>query len=126
MSRMHCKTSKSTTVRRKGGQPHNKNALRHGFYSELFTVADSERLDQEIKILDDQKAMRIKAFRLFQLTPLETIDDEQLKTFDRLIQAMHYINTAERTLLLARGHGGQIGDDILTALREMNPYEDLV
>ena len=69
--------------------------------------------------------MRIKAFRLFQLTPLETIDEKELRTFDRFVNAIISINTLERTRLLSRGHGGQIGDDILTALREMNPYEDL-
>lgn len=111
--------------RRRGGQPGNKNALRHGFYSELFTTADSKRLDGETKILEDQKAMRIKAFRLFQLTPLETIEEKELKAFACFVRAIIAIDTLERTLLLARGHGGQIGDDILTALREMNPDEDL-
>jgi uncharacterized protein YjcR len=126
--RTHYRTSKSTTGRRKGGQPGNKNALRHGFYSKLFTVEERALLDKDTAsdhILATIKAMQVKALRLFKLTPLNQIDEEQLKTFDRFIQAMHYINTAERTLLLARGHGGQIGDDILTALREMNPYEDL-
>lgn len=125
MPRTRNRISKSTSGRKKGGQPGNQNALRHGFYSELFTIADSQRLDGELNILDDQKALRIKAFRLFQLTPLKTNNEKELRTFDRLIQVLISINTLERTRMLARGHGGEIGQTILEALRELNPDEEL-
>ena len=119
------KKTKNISGRKRGGQPGNKNGLRHGFYSELFSTDDGTRLDKEINLLDDLKALRVKAFRLFQLTPLKKFNKQELMTFDRFLNAITSINTLERTRLLARGHGGELGDDILTALREMNPYEDL-
>jgi hypothetical protein len=128
MTPIHSKTSKNVMGRRRGGQPGNKNNLRHGFYSQCFTVEERALLTKDEaadRLLGSIKAMQIKALRLFKLTPLNQISNEELKTFDRFVAALYFLNTAERTLLLARGHGGQIGDDILTALREMNPYEDL-
>jgi hypothetical protein len=119
------KNSKNITGRKKGGQPGNKNALRHGFYSELFSTEDSHRLDKEFNLLDELKAMRVKAFHLFRLTPLEKFNKRELITFDRFLNAIISINTLERTRLLARGHGGEIGQTILEALRELNPYEEL-
>ncbi len=125
MTRVDGRASRSSTGRKRGGQPGNKNNLRHGFYSKLFTAEDSQRLDGEINILDDLKAMRIKAYRLFKLTTLKKIDEKEIRAFYCLARALQFINTAERTLLLTRGHGGQIGQDILAALRELNPDEEL-
>jgi hypothetical protein len=39
--------------------------------------------------------------------------------------AVQHINTIERTILLARGKGGDLGKTILDALQEMNPDQDL-
>jgi hypothetical protein len=120
----HGKASKSTTGRRKGGQPGNKNGLRHGFYSHLWTIRTGKELAGSL--IDDEIAMyRYKALALANLTPLKHPDEEELKIYDRLIATGITINTLERTRLLARGHGGEMGQTILEALREMNPYEDL-
>jgi hypothetical protein len=114
------------TGRRGGGQPGNKNALRHGFYSNLYTVKEGRELKDSV-IEDELMLARHKLRRIAELTPLNHGDISQIEI--ALLQILNSllisINTIERTRLLARGHGGQIGDDILTALREMNPYEDL-
>ena len=94
MTRAYDKAPKSVSGRTRGGQPGNKNNLRHGFYSELFTAEDSQRLDGEINILDDLKAMRIKAYRLFKLTTLKKIDEKEIRAFDCLARALQFINTA--------------------------------
>jgi hypothetical protein len=120
----HGRTAKSTTGRRRGGQPGNKNGLRHGFYSRLWTVGTDRELAGSH--IDDEIALfRFKARALAILTPLKHPDEDELKTYDRLIATGIAINTLERTRLLARGHGGEIGQTILEALRELNPYEDL-
>ena len=117
---------RKTSGRRIGGQPGNKNALRHGFYSQLYTVADKKRLKDSI-IEDEQALFRIKAYRLAELTPLNSgaVSDGEMRLLEILNLYGIAINTFERTILLARGHGGAIGDTILEALREMNPDEDL-
>ena len=112
------------TGRKRGGQPGNKNNLRHGFYSDLWTVKDDIRLEQSL--IDDELALyRFKAHALAKLTPLRHPDDAELRIYDRLLTTGITINTLVRTRLLSRGHGGEIGMTILEAIRELDPYEDL-
>ena len=120
MARSHHKP----TTRKGGGQPGNKNALRHGFYSKLYKAGDESRL-KESTIDDEQEIARLKAYALAALTPLKHLSDIELFAIDRLNSLLITINTIERTKLLARGHGGDIGADILQALRELNPDEEL-
>jgi hypothetical protein len=123
--RTHYRTSKSTTGRRKGGQPGNKNALRHGFYAHLYTIKEGKEL-KECNIEDELAALRayVRGFSFFVPTKRKP-SKEELSLFDRINNAIISINTMERTLLLARGHGGEIGQTILEALRELNPDEEL-
>ena len=124
MARSHHKP----TTRKGSGQPGNKSALRHGFYSKLYKAGDENRLKESI-IEDEQALFRIKAYRIAELTPLkgslDQITDKELHLLEILNLYGISINTFERTLLLARGHGGEIGDTILEALRSLNPYEEL-
>jgi hypothetical protein len=46
-----------TTRRRGGGQPGNKNALKHGIYAKRFTPEDASILDQMGKDLDGEIAL---------------------------------------------------------------------
>jgi hypothetical protein len=120
----HGRTSKSTTGRRRGGQPGNKNGLRHGFYSRLWTIETDKELAGSL-IEDEIALYRFKALALAILTPLKDPDEAELKRYDRLIATGIAINTLERTRLLARGHGGDIADEIWKAIMELNPYEEL-
>jgi len=58
-----------TPKRRKGGQPGNDNALRHGFYSRSFTRADMASLDSDVKgeFHDEINLARVNANRLADL-----------------------------------------------------------
>ena len=120
----HHKTSKNTAGRRKGGQPGNKNGLRHGFYADIYTLKDGEELKKSV-IEDEQAIMRFKAHRLAELTPLHKLNNKEINAIYCLCKAIEKINTIERTRMLARGRGGDIGADILQALRELNPDEEL-
>ncbi len=64
---------------------------------------------------------------LVQLLDLRShsVSELELSIIDRINDYLITINTLERTRLLARGHGGEIGQTILEAIRELNPYEEL-
>ena len=112
------------TGRKGGGQPGNKNALRHGFYSHLWTIKTGKEL--AASIIDDEIALfRFKARALADITKLKSPGEDELKIYDRLIATGITINTLERTRLLARGHGGDIADEIWKAIMELNPHEEL-
>lgn len=119
------KRKRKPASRKGGGQPGNKNALRHGFYAHLYTL----KIGRELKdscIEDELAIARYKARRLAELTPLKDKPTEcDLAIFDRFNAMLITVNTLERTRLLARGHGGEIGQTILDALRELNPDEEL-
>jgi hypothetical protein len=59
----------ATPRRRRGGQPGNSNALRHGFFSHSFTDAEMRRLDTTIEgeFLDEIALARTNAARLAEL-----------------------------------------------------------
>ena len=54
-------------ARKRGGQPGNSNALRHGFYSRSFRSIDLTDLDAVRATLDDEiAAARVMARRIFE------------------------------------------------------------
>jgi hypothetical protein len=55
--------------RKKGAQPGNGNALRHGFYSRSFTRSDMSSLDSDVKgeFHDEINLARVNANRLAEL-----------------------------------------------------------
>lgn len=53
------------SVRKRGGQPGNKNALRHGFYSRHFTLEENVLLDgQRPDFTDEISLARVFADRI--------------------------------------------------------------
>jgi hypothetical protein len=55
--------------RKRGGQPGNENAFRHGFYCKSFSSADMQALDENIKgeFLDEISLARVQASHLAEL-----------------------------------------------------------
>jgi hypothetical protein len=117
--------SQKPTKKASGAQPGNKNAQKHGFYSDIYTVEEAKRFRQVSNIEDEQKLLRTTAFRIAKHLHFDTLNPEELNGMYYLILAIQHINTIERTIMLARGKGGEIGKTILEALKEMNPDEDL-
>lgn len=62
-------TSPTSSSRRRGGQPGNANALRHGFYSKYFTETELQNLDANIKgeFHDEIALARIQVGRLAEI-----------------------------------------------------------
>ena len=112
--------------RRRGGQPGNKNALRHGIYSKCFSAADELKF-KDSTIEGEQQLARKVVLYLVQLLDFQShsISKLELSIIDRINNYLITINTLERTRLLARGHGGDIADEIWKAIMELNPHEEL-
>jgi len=55
--------------RKRGAQPGNQNAFRHGFYSKAYTPADMRQLDANVKgeFTDEINLARVNASRLAEL-----------------------------------------------------------
>jgi hypothetical protein len=52
---------------KRGGQPGNKNALKHGFYSYWFTHQENKRLDRDMlgQLDDEENSFNIIIDRIF-------------------------------------------------------------
>lgn len=117
---------KKGTGKKRGGQPNNKNALKHGFYSEILTKEEIARLNKikEIDLNDETSLLRALVFRFAQ--QIDTGDMENArKTANTITNMIQGINTTQRTKLLAKGAGGEIAETIMQALLSLNPYKDL-
>ncbi len=64
-------TLKNTNLpkRKRGAQPGNSNAFRHGFYSKAYTQSDMQQLDTNVKgeFLDEINLARVNASHLAEL-----------------------------------------------------------
>ncbi len=96
-------SNSSMPVKRKGGgQPGNRNAFRHGFYSKSFTEEELLALDKNIKgeNLDEIAAARITAAHL-----LELLKDYKNMPFENFISAANALNNyLDRIQSLSRAY----------------------
>jgi hypothetical protein len=69
--------SKRKTQRKQGAQPGNKNALKHGFYADKFTAAESTKLDSqgETDLKAEIAALRVCIDRLLNELDFRPQDD---------------------------------------------------
>jgi hypothetical protein len=79
----------SESQRKRGGQPGNANALRHGFYSKSFTEAEMRRLDRDIEgeFIDEIALARTNASRLAEL-----LKDYKSMSLDDVVSASNALN----------------------------------
>jgi uncharacterized protein YjcR len=116
-----------STKRKPGAQKGNKNALKHGFYSELLTQKEQARLNKikEIDLDDEIKLLRSIVYRLRDNMSITDISEDELKAINTLSNIVQVINTTMRTKLLARGGGGEIAQTIMEAIMSLDPYKEL-
>lgn len=123
---------KPSTGRKQGAQPNNKNALKHGFYSEGWTEEEIKRLGdaEELDLMAEIQLTRIMIDRLkaqinFNIknntdAQLNTRRDEhylqQLNTLTAMAQSQA---TLVRTQYLIKGKAGDLQSSILQALEEL-------
>lgn len=120
--------------RKRGAQPGNKNALRHGFYQTRFTSDESKRLDSQdsIDVQAEIALLRVCIDRLTAELSFEPVylkdkeggdtdlrDDHYLKALNTLSQMTQSLATLTRTHYLVRGKSGDVQDSILRALEEL-------
>lgn len=105
----------------------NKNALKHGFYSELLSNAEIARLNKikEIDLEDEIKLLRSIVHKLKENISLKKLEEDELKALNTLAIIVQTINTTQRTKLLARGGGGEIAQTIMEAIMSLDPYKEL-
>jgi len=117
--------ARSKTNRKGGGQPANKNAQKHGFYSALYTRDEQKRLSGKPRTEHDLEMLRTLAYRIARHLHFKTLAKTELAGAGTLTLIMQLVNTSERTLLLAKGKGGEIGKTILEALMDLDPHKEL-
>lgn len=112
---------------KKGAQKGNKNALKHGFYSELLTAKEIARLNKikDIDLDDEIKLLRSIVYKLREKMDMNAVTEDELKRLNTLANIVQVINTTTRTKLLARGGGGEIAQTIMEAIMSLDPYKKL-
>jgi hypothetical protein len=75
---------------KRGGQPGNKNALKHGFYSSWYTHQEKIRLDRDMlgKLDDEEKSLNIMIDRIF-----AAVEKEEM-TLDKTLAASRAVSLA--------------------------------
>jgi len=133
-------TPQAETGRKQGGQPGNKNAMRHGFYAKRFTDEEAERLDKQgpTDVQAEIALLRVCLDKLYNQLYFEPTyfniknkdredataqsnirDDHYLKQLNTLAIMSQAVATLARTDHLIHGKAGGVQDDILRALEEI-------
>ena len=78
-----------TSKRKRGGQPGNSNALRHGFFSRSFTEAEMDDLEKNVKgeFTDEIALARVNAAHLAEL-----LKDYKNISLDDYVSASNALN----------------------------------
>lgn len=125
-SRKKSKPSASKTQgkskKKPGGQPSNKNALKHGFYAKNFSADETKRLDDQdsTDVIGEINLLRVYVDRLANQIELKNKpNDDDLKALNTLSLITQSISTLTRTHYLVRGKSGAVTDSILQALEEL-------
>ena len=118
--------------KKSGGQPGNKNAMRHGFYARRFSADEQTRLDGQdptdvqseialIRVCIDRLTQELN-FKIFTVVDMQgnvTRDDHYLKQLNTLGLMTQSLSTLTRTHCLIKGKGGDVADAIMHALEEL-------
>ena len=118
--------------RKPGGQPGNKNAMRHGFYAKRFTADENKRLDgiEPTDLLSEIAFIRVCMDRLAGELNFdaayhtdnqhnETRDPHYLSQLNTLSLMTQSLSTLTRTHHLIHGKSGNVIDAIQQALEEL-------
>jgi len=102
---------------RKGAQPGNTNAIKHGFYSHRFTPGELESLDPCISsgLSDEIALLKVLVRRLFEYADNPEDTDTICKTMATLSNSLTCLAGLVRTQKLL---GGTENNQIMSALSE--------
>jgi hypothetical protein len=107
----------TTSPRKKGAQPGNKNALKHGFYASTFTSSENEDLEAVIaQNLDDEITMlRVALRRTFEVVASSADADAACFALSALGQASIRLAGLLKTQRMLQGSGSV---DVAAALNQ--------
>lgn len=118
--------------RKRGAQPNNKNALKHGFYGKQFTADEKKRLDDQesLDVLAEINLIRVQMDRLTEQISFEELtrtdqngtdfrDAHYLSQLNTLSAMTGAIATLIRTHYLTHGKSGDVQSAIMQALEEI-------
>ena len=118
----------SSKPRRRGGQPGNTNALKHGFYSRRFSPTDLKDLEDcdSPGLQDEITLLRIFIRRLVDIAYDAPTIENFIDTSRILILGISSLNRMVKTQKLVFGNLSQLDSALTQALREigeaiMNP-----
>lgn len=123
---------KAKSKTKRGGQPANKNALKHGFYAKTFTADEKKRLDDQgaLDVIAEINLIRVSLDKLTQQIDYSEVtrtdnngtefrDAHYLAQLNTLSNMTSAIATLVRTHYLTHGKSGDIQSSILAALEEL-------
>jgi hypothetical protein len=132
------KTKAKVKGRKQGAQPGNKNAEKHGFYSQRFNQDEGKRLDgiERMSLDSEIDLLRVCMDRLTAELDFDAVyftgkdengapiqtqqrDSHYLQQLNTLSIMTNSLATMLRTHYLTKGKGGQIEQGIMEALEEL-------
>jgi hypothetical protein len=126
--------TKRKASRKPGAQPGNKNAEKHGFYSQRFSSDETKRLEgtERNTIESEIDLLRVCLDRLATQLDFDPVylkdkeggdldlrDDHYLKQLNTLGLMTQSLSTLIRTDFLTKGKGGKVEQGIMEALEEL-------
>lgn len=92
---------------------------KYGLYSPTFTPEELAYLDSQPEERPEFALLRTKILRLAKLTPLKTLDEDELDALIKLVRVVAALDAMERTGVMARKADAPV-DPALAALAEMD------
>ena len=105
--------------RRKRPASREELIRKHGLYAPTFTPEELEYLDAQPEARPEFALLRTKILRLAKLTPLKTLDEDELDALIKLVRVVAALDAMERTGVMARKADAPV-DPALAALAEMD------
>jgi len=109
------------TKRKRGGQPGNTNALKHGIYRKHYTTDEITDLETALQsgLQDEIALLRVLLKRTFALASGVEDLEESTKTLNALGAATTRLSGLLRVDKLLGGGGGNAAEAIATAISEV-------
>jgi hypothetical protein len=105
-------------MRKRGAQPGNTNALKHGFYSRAFRSVDVLDLDSlELKLEDEIAAARVAGRRMLELSEEMTEPMQSIRALAVFSTHLVHIASLIRTHAILTGNSNTTSEAITSAIQ---------
>ena len=105
-------------MRKRGGQPGNTNALKHGFYSRAFRSVDLDDLDTlELKLEDEIAAARVAGRRMLELSDEMSEPMQSIRALAAFSTHLTHIASLIRTHAILTGGSDTSSEAITNAIQ---------